>query len=53
MRARSLQARGSDLAYLSLGANSPFDKLRANGRACPFALSRELDERSKGGFPPT
>ncbi len=30
------------------GANSPFDKLRANEKACPFALSL-----SKGSFPPS
>jgi hypothetical protein len=34
--------------HFSLGANSPFDKLRANGQAFPFALSL-----SKGSFPPT
>jgi hypothetical protein len=33
--------------HFSLGANSPFDKLRANGQAFPFALSL-----SKGSFPP-
>jgi hypothetical protein len=35
------------LAYSSLGANLPFDKLRANGQAFSFALSL-----SKGSFPP-
>jgi hypothetical protein len=37
--------------YYRLVANSPFDKLRANGQAFPFALSREPVERSKGSFP--
>jgi hypothetical protein len=35
-------------AFFSWGANSPFDKLRANEKACPFALSL-----SKGSFPPS
>jgi hypothetical protein len=30
----------------------PFDKLRANGQAFSFALSREPGERSKGKFAP-
>jgi hypothetical protein len=30
----------------------PFDKLRANEKACPFALSREPVERSKGELAP-
>jgi hypothetical protein len=34
--------------HFSLGANLPFDKLRANEKAFPFALSL-----SKGSFPPT
>jgi hypothetical protein len=35
------------MAYFRLGANSPFDKLRANEKACLFALSL-----SKGEFTP-
>jgi hypothetical protein len=35
-----------------LGGKLPFDKLRANEEACPFALSREPVERSKGEFAP-
>jgi hypothetical protein len=34
-------------AYFKLGENLPFDKLRANGQAFPFALSL-----SKGKFAP-
>jgi hypothetical protein len=30
----------------------PFDKLRVNGQAASFALSREPGERSKGEFAP-
>jgi hypothetical protein len=53
-------------AYFSLGANLPFDKLRANGQAFPFALSLSKGKfrangqafpfalnLSKGGFPPS
>jgi hypothetical protein len=35
-----------------LGGKLPFDKLRANGQAFSFALSREPVERSKGEFAP-
>jgi hypothetical protein len=37
---------------LQVGGKLPFDKLRANGQAFPFALSREPVERSKGKFAP-
>jgi hypothetical protein len=37
---------------IQVGGKLPFDKLRANEKACPFALSREPVERSKGKFAP-
>jgi predicted AAA+ superfamily ATPase len=42
-----VKSKSHNGVHFSLGANSPFDKLRANGQAFSFALSL-----SKGSFPP-
>ena len=44
--------RPRPLGCISRWGKLPFDRLRANGQAFSFALSRELAERSKGEFAP-
>jgi hypothetical protein len=52
VRAGSHATEGRVILTFQVVGKLPFDKLRANGQAFSFALSREPIERSKGKFAP-